>query len=253
MKLIDSHAHLQFSQFDQDREEVIARTKAAGIGVINVGTDLETSRQAVALAEQNENMWATVGLHPTDSPAPDQLEKTFAELEKLARHGRVVGIGECGLDVRDEWQSEIKKKQIKIFERQIDLAKTVNKPLMIHCRGAYAEVLDIINNSELSGNVHFFAGDWPTAKKFLDLGFTLSFTGVVTFTNQYNEVIKKMPLERLLAETDCPFVAPCPWRGQRNEPIHVIEVIKQIAVLRHLTPETAAAATLANAHRLFAL
>src|SRR3989344_4614862 len=248
MKLIDAHAHVQCPQFDEEREEVIRRAREAGIGMINVGTDLETSRGAVALAEQNENMWATVGIHPTDLPPPAVENEIFAELEKLVRHERAVGIGECGLEVRNgkfDVGSESGKRQIEIFERQIDLAKAVGKPLMIHCRNAYDEVLAIINNSELSGNVHFFAGDWPTAKKFLDLGFSLSFTGVITFATQYDEIIKKMPLDRLLVETDCPFVAPVPFRGQRNEPIHVTEVIKKIAILRNLTPATAAETTLA--------
>ncbi|MBI2097713.1 MAG: TatD family hydrolase [Candidatus Vogelbacteria bacterium] len=256
MRLIDSHAHLQFPQFDKDREAVIARTRAAGIGVINVGTDLETSRQAVTLTEKNEKMWATVGIHPTDLPAPEAEEKIFSELEKLARQSRVVGIGECGLEIRNgkfDVRSESGKRQIQIFERQIELAKAVGKPLMIHCRNAYDGLLSVLSNFQSpTSNLHFFAGDWPTARKFLDLGCTLSFTGVITFANQYDEVIKKMPLDRLLIETDCPFVAPAPYRGQRNEPSYVIEVARRVAELRGSSFEAIAAATSANTRRLFA-
>ncbi|HEY4524153.1 MAG TPA: TatD family hydrolase [Candidatus Paceibacterota bacterium] len=265
MNLIDIHAHLQFSQFAEDRSEVIARAKEAEIGVINVGTDLATSRQAVALAEQHEKMWATVGIHPTDLPEPDQTENTFAELEKLARHKRVVSIGECGLEIRSgkfDIGSENGKRQIEIFERQIELAESVKKPLMIHCRNAYTELLSVLTagNNPPPANLHFFAGDWPTAKKFLDRGCTLSFTGVITFPPKAGqpgadtiEIIKKMPLVQLLAETDCPFVAPVPYRGRRNESAYVIEVIKRIAELRGLTIAAVAGATLANARRLFAL
>ncbi|MEK7209277.1 MAG: TatD family hydrolase [Patescibacteria group bacterium] len=258
MTLIDIHAHLQFSQFAKDRSEVIARAKEAEIGVINVGTDLETSRQAIALAEANDEMWATVGIHPTDLPEPSQTENVFAELEKLARHKRVVAIGECGLEIREgkfDVGSENGKRQIEIFERQIELAKLVKKPLMIHCRNAYAELWSVLTagNHSPPANLHFFAGDWPTAKKFLDLGCTLSFTGVITFANQYDEVIKKMPLEQIMAETDCPFVAPSPYRGQRNEPAYVTEVIKRIASLRRSSFETMANTVLTNARRQFAL
>lgn len=257
LNLIDSHAHLQFPQFDDDRKEVIRRTRAAGVGVINVGTDLATSRGAVALAEQNENMWATVGIHPTDLPPPNEIERTFSELDKLARHEKVVGVGECGFDNAKLKAQNEKQRQAEVFCRQIELAKRVNKPLMIHCRNAYDDLFEILKlepkSYQLKANLHFFVGDWSTAKKFLDLGFTLSFTGVITFARDYDEVIKNAPLEQIMAETDCPFVAPVPFRGQRNEPIHVTEVIKQIAVLRNLTTESAAETTLANARRLFAL
>lgn len=253
MKLIDAHAHLQFPQFDEDREAVIVRAREAGVGVINVGTDLETSRAAMALAEQNDNIWATVGIHPTDLPSADRLAETFTELESLAKHSKVVGIGECGLDYFHIQGGEERKKQQEIFVKQIGLAKIVNKPLMIHCRDAYQDLFDIIKNDNLIGNIHFFAGDWGLARKFLDLGFFLSFTGVITFARNYDEVLKNAPLDQIMVETDCPFVAPAPYRGKRNEPIYVVEVAKQIAILRNLTPETVAGVTLANTRRLFAL
>jgi len=265
MNLIDIHSHLQFYQFDADRAVVIKRVKEAKMGVINVGTDLETSRQAVALARANDEMWATVGIHPTDLPSTESEAEIFAELEKLARDEKTVGIGECGLDSlklktqNEKEQQKEKNKQGEIFKKQIELALVLDKPLMIHCRNAYDEVLEIfdvyfkIHKNKLRGNIHFFAGDWAIAQKFLALGFTLSFTGVITFTHDYDEVIQKMPLGQLLVETDCPFVAPVPYRGKRNEPIYVMEVIKRIAELRGLTVEAVVTTTLANARREFAL
>jgi TatD DNase family protein len=253
MKLIDAHAHLQFSQFDADREEVIARVRVAGIGVINVGTDLATSRSAIALAEKySEMMWATVGVHPTESFFTDQ---TFTELEKLARHPKVVGIGECGLDFFHVKENEERKKQKEIFERQIDLAQKVNKPLMIHCRNAYDELLEVLTSHLLLStfNIHFFAGDWLAAKKFLDLGGSLSFTGVITFTNDYDEVLKNIPLDRIMIETDCPFVAPVPYRGKRNEPAYLSAVVERLAVIKGVSVDEIATATLSNARRFFNL
>jgi len=265
MKLIDIHAHLQFPQFDGDLEAVIERAREAEIGVINVGTDLETSRAAVALAEAYPNlMRATIGIHPTDPPKVDELTSVFIELEKLAKHSRVVGIGECGLDYFHVKDGADRKKQIEIFERQIELAKIVSKPLMIHCRpspntqDAYKDILQILNQKleakshKLSGNVHFFAGHWDEAKLFLDLGFSLSFTGVVTFTNNYDEVIKKAPLDRIMIETDCPFVAPAPYRGKRNEPSYLPMIVERLAALRGFLVGEIATTTTSNAERLFA-
>ncbi len=278
LKLIDIHAHVNFPQFDVDREAVIERARAAGIGMINVGTDLETSRGAVTLAENNEDMWATVGIHPTDLPASAEEEKILTELEKLARHGRVVAIGECGLDYSkfnppageagtqsEKEQLKEKNKQKEIFIKQIELAFKVGKPLMIHCRpslgtqDAYEDLLQILNqkleagSQKLFGNVHFFVGDWPTAKKFLDLNFTLSFTSVLTFTHDYDEVVKNTPLDRIMIETDCPFVAPAPYRGKRNEPAYLPAIIESLAKIKGLTVDQVAQATLANSQRFFGL
>ncbi len=273
MKLIDIHAHLNFSDYDADRAAVIARTVAAGCGVINVGTDLETSRQVVKLAEENNLMWATVGVHPHDA----EREINWPELEKLAAHKKVVAIGECGLEINPKLEirnPKQMKKQKEIFAKQIELALAVQKPLMIHCRGAYPELLDFlvsdfdIRNSsarrrggDLAANLHFFAGTVAQAKQFLDLGWTLSFTGVITFppkagqprADTYRELIKFVPTDRIMAETDAPFVAPAPHRGQRNEPLFVTEVIKRLAELKGVSPEQMAAQSLATARKTFAL
>ncbi|MEK7585532.1 MAG: TatD family hydrolase [Patescibacteria group bacterium] len=254
LKLIDIHAHVNFPQFDEDRVAVIERARAAGVGMINVGTDLETSRGAVALAEGNGDMWATVGVHPTDPPEAGKLSQTLAQLEKLAQHPKVVAIGECGLDYFHVKDLTERVKQKELFVKQIELAQTAGKPFMIHCRNAYDELLNILKDfPRVFGNVHFFVGNWEVAQQFLNLNFTLSFTGVLTFTSDYDEVVKNTPLDRIMFETDCPFVAPVPYRGKRNEPAYVVEVAKQVAFLRQLPLEEVLAATLTNAKRVFAL
>lgn len=259
MKVVDIHAHVNFPQFDSDREEVIARAAAAGVGMINVGTDLASSRRAIDLAEVHDGLWATVGVHPTDCQG--LTLPTWNEFEELARHRRTVAIGECGLDYFHIQDPTARERQKEVFARQTEIAVRIGKPLMIHCRpsaGAEDAYLDILTSNfyfstSNPGNVHFFAGSLPTAKKFLDRGFTLSFTGVITFTNDYNEVVKYVPLDRLLAETDCPFVAPAPHRGRRNEPSYVVYVVKKIAALKKFDEDSVAAALLGNARRVFRL
>lgn len=257
MNLIDIHAHINFPQFEGDREEVFKRAKEAGVKMINVGTDLVTSREVVALAEKYPgDMWATVGVHPADdhTSASRVAAAEWDELEELAKHKQVVAIGECGLDYFHVKDVGERKKQAEIFEQQINLAQKVGKPLMIHCRDAYDDLLAVLQNfPKVTGNVHFFAGDWVTAKKFLDIGFSLSFTGAITFASNYDEVIKNMPLESLMIETDCPFVAPAVRRGGRNEPAYVIEVAKKVAELKGLPLEEVARATTTNARLRFGL
>ena len=250
MNLIDIHTHLNFPQFAEDREEVIKRAREVGVRMINVGTDLATSREVVALAEKcPSEMWATVGIHPTDIG-----DISWDELEHLAQNKKVVAIGECGLDYFHVKDVAERQQQAEVFEKQIDMAQRVGKPLMIHCRDAYDDLLAVLKNfPQVTGNVHFFAGDWPTAKKFLALGFTLSFTGAITFASNYDEVIKNLPLESLLIETDCPFVAPVPHRGQRNEPSYVVEVAKRVALLKGISLEEVARVTTATARLRFGL
>ncbi len=252
MKFIDIHAHLNFPDYDADRGEVIARLKAAEIGVINVGTDLATSRAVVKLAEENENMWATVGVHPHAA----EEATDFAALEDLAKHPKVVAIGECGLDyfrleVNDK---ATKTKQRELFIKQIELAQKVSKPLMLHIRETYDEVLAILADyPAVQAHAHFFAGDGQILQKFLDRGDTVSFTGVVTFTTDYDELVKATPLDRLMAETDAPFVAPAPYRGRRNDPLYVREVTARLAELKGISTQELAQNSLQNANRVFNL
>lgn len=270
LKLIDVHSHLHFPPFDGDRDEVFSRMSEANIGSILVGTSMETSRSAIEVAKGHENTWATVGMHPThfhsDYHDKDELsdsehfsKERFNEdtMRELSRHPKVVGIGECGLDYfRDGKTPEAKRVQREGFRAQISIAREVGKPLVIHCRDAYEDVLMILreeNAGDVGGHMHFFVGSWETAQQFLDLGFLLSFTGVLTFTSQYDEVIKNIPLDRIMVETDAPYVAPAPHRGKRNESIYVSEVAKRIAELKGISYEEVARATTENASRLFKL
>ena len=244
--IIDAHSHLNDKVYDADREAVIARMFEAGVKTITVGTDLEMSRKAILIAEKYD-MWATVGQHPSDN-----LNEVFdlTIYRKLCENPRVVAIGECGLDFHWEKTEEGRKRQIELFEKQIELAKEVGKPLMIHCREAYDYLPDFRG---VIGNFHFFSGSIADAKKYLDRGFTFSFGGVITFTHDYDELVGYIPAGSLLLETDAPYVAPVPNRGKRNEPAYVTEVVKKIAEIRGISPEQVAEVTFATAKRVFAL
>ena len=262
LKYIDAHTHVNFSEFATDREEVIKRASEVGVGMINVGTDLETSRQVVWLAERYPNMWAIVGIHPNHNEVVPTAEE-WQELKTLAQNKKTVAIGECGLDyfrlsTDPSTALGAKANQKALFQKQIALAREVGKPLMLHVRpsagtqDAYEDVLGMLGPQD-RGDVHFFAGSWETAKQFLDLGFYLSFTGVLTFTHDYDEVVKNTPLDRLLIETDAPYAAPVPYRGKRNEPAYVVEITKVIARIKGLEEEVVREAVLANTRRLFKL
>ncbi|OHA94560.1 MAG: hypothetical protein A3E02_02260 [Candidatus Zambryskibacteria bacterium RIFCSPHIGHO2_12_FULL_38_34] len=242
MKYVDIHCHLDFPDYDSDREGVLARMKENEVGAITIGVDFETSKKAVEIAKQNKNIWACVGQHP------ENMGDGFDErIEELAREPKVVAIGECGLDYfrLGENSKETKKLQKKLFEAQIDLALEVEKPLMLHIRpgdkipyDAYFDSLEIlesynkIHGSKLKGNAHFYVGNTEILKRFLDISFTASFSGVVTFTHEYDEAVKFVPLNMIMSETDAPFVAPVPFRGKRNEPAYVVEVVKKLAEIR---------------------
>lgn len=233
-KYFDIHSHLNFSDYENDWEEVIARLSETGTRTIVVGTDLETSAQSVNLADRHAEMYACIGVHPVDSPTRIFEREKF---EELVKNPKVVAIGECGLDFFHAKKEEDYDRQKKLFLEQINFALKHDKPIMIHARNAYEEILDILESlggetAKLRGNVHFFAGNWEVAQRFFAIGFTISFTGVITFSHDYDEVIKKAPLESIMAETDAPYVAPVPYRGKRNEPSYVSEVVKRIAEIR---------------------
>ncbi len=250
MDYLDIHAHLNFPEYEADRAEVIKRLKENKVGVINVGTDAKTSAEVVKLAEENENMWATVAMHPHEVETPFDYDYFKA----LAQHPKVVAIGECGLDYFKLEDETVKNKQQELFKQHIKLAKEVGKPLMLHIRDSYDDVLAILESEQAGrAHAHFFAGSWAVAQKFLDRGDSLSFTGVITFTHDYDEVIRNIPLDKLMAETDAPYVAPVPYRGKRNEPLYVIEVYKRLAELKDLPLEEAREAILVNAKRIFDL
>ncbi|MDP4020715.1 MAG: TatD family hydrolase [Candidatus Adlerbacteria bacterium] len=269
MKYFDAHTHVQFAAFKDDADEVIKRAEEAGVGMNVVGTQYDTSAAAVALAERYENVWATIGLHPihTSKSFHDAKElgdggkeftsrgETFdiSKYLELAQTKRVIAIGECGLDYY-RLDEATKKLQIENFVMQIELANRLGKPLMLHIRQAYKDALEVLKaHAKVKGDVHFFAGSWEEAKQFLDLGFTLSFTGVITFTHDYDEVVKNTPLDMILSETDAPYVAPVPYRGKRNEPTYVVEVVKKIAEIKGEEVEKVREQILLNSKRVFEL
>ncbi len=273
---IDIHSHVNFIAFDADREEVIKRALENDTWVINVGTQIDTSRKAVEIARQySEGVYAIIGLHPIHTGASYHDVKELGEggkdftsrgeifdkeaYRELLRDPKVVGIGECGLDYF-RCDPEYVEKQKRAFISQIELANEFGKPLMLHIRNnkedkqhdAYMDALDILKkHSKVKGDVHFFAGGIKEAKAFTDFGFTLSFTGVITFTGDYDEVIRNTPLDMILSETDSPYVTPVPHRGKRNEPVYVREVVKKIALIKGLPEEEVARAIIANARRVF--
>lgn len=241
-KYIDIHSHLNLTQFDEDREEIIQKLKDENVYTITVGDNYKTSVFAVELAEKYEHLYACVGLHPSEVLIE---EFDYEKMLILAKNKKVVAIGECGLDYFRDNNENFKIKQKEIFELHIKLAIEVKKTIMIHARSskgtmdAYNDVLDILelykkNNPDLKVNFHFFAGDLNTTKRILSLGFTMSFDGPITFSNDYDEVIKAIPIESIMAETDSPFAAPTPFRGKRCEPQMVKEIIKRIAILKEL-------------------
>jgi len=275
-KFFDNHAHLNFSAFDNDIEEVITRAREASVGIINVGTQRDTSKRAVVIANTYDGVYAIVGLHPIHTEASHHDASELGEGGKeftsrgevfdydyyldLARDPKVLAIGECGLDYF-RVGSGTKDKQMEAFEAQIKLAIEVDKPLMLHIRDngkveAYQDAIDVIkkykkDNPNLRGDVHFFAGNIDIVNQFLELGFTFSFTGAITYGTNYVEVIKHIPLDRMLSETDCPYVAPVPYRGKRNEPAYVVEVVRKIAEIKGLPFDEVAEQLRRNSKELF--
>lgn len=256
MEYVDAHSHLHDRRFDADREEVLERMQKLGIATITVGTDLSESRRAVELAASSNLVFATVGQHPVDRPEEIFDPENYRELLK---HPKVVALGECGLDyfrIFGDFESE-KKRQRDIFERQIELSVEVEKPLMIHCRNAHEDTLFVLESKKreyggkLRGNIHFFTGTQEIARRYFDLGFTVSFTAVITFASEYDEVIRYAPLNCILVETDSPYVAPAQFRGKRNEPSYVTEVVKRIAEIRSEAVESVRRATVQNALKVF--
>lgn len=236
---------------------------AASVGAIIVGTDSDMSEQAIALANEYDFLWATVGIHPTDNQR-EQFDE--AKYLALASHEKVVAIGECGLDyywpAHDGWvagEEQEKTRQKELFSQHIALAERLHKPLMIHGRptkgsmDAYEDMLDVLTSHAVSGNVHFFVGNTDIAKRFLDSGFTLSFTGVLTFTHDYDDIARSVPLNRVLVETDAPYVAPVPHRGTRNSPLYVRYTYEALARIKGISTAECVAQVIQNADTLFQL
>ena len=261
VRYIDTHCHLQFPEYAQDRDDLIARMCEEGIAALVVGVDYESSKEAILLAEKHEHLFAAVGLHPNHAGKEIFYEESF---RVLAKHPKVVAIGECGLDYYRNADAEAKRAQKELLQKHISLAVELDKPLIIHARsskgtnGAYYDLLVIlkkarIKNLNLRGDIHFFAGTLAEAEEFFKLDFTISFTAVITFARDYDEIIQAVPLQNILSETDAPYVAPASRRGSRNDPLAVIDVVAKIAEIRNEDPEMVRAALLANAWRIFSL
>ena len=246
VRLIDSHTHLHFADFDQDREVILKQFETDKQAAISIGTDLATSKKEVQIAQESARVFSIVGIHPADSK--DSFAEQSDEFIELVKKECVVGVGETGFDyfrLEPADEKADKARQRDNFEAQITLALEYDLPLMLHCRNssrsstdAVTDILEVlesyarVNGEKLRGQAHFFSETPLLAKRYLDINFSLSFTGVITFTDSYDESVRYVPSERLLIETDAPFVAPKPYRGKRNEPSYVIEVAKRLAELR---------------------
>lgn len=281
VKFFDVHTHVQFAAFQDDRKEIIKRALDNKVWFVNVGTQRDTSAQAIEIANQYpEGVYATAGLHPIhteksyhdvqelggpSTSLPAQAGSGFTSrgeefdygyYKKLAENPKVVAIGECGLDYYRIVNHETGIiKQQKAFKEQIELARELGKPLMIHCREAFDDLIDILQASrfrlQVPGIVHFFSGTKENAQKLMDLGFFFSFGGVITFAREYEKLVRHIPLNKILLETDAPYVAPVPYRGKRNEPTYIVEVAKKIAEIKNLSLEEVTEKLFHNAEKIF--
>ncbi len=248
MQLIDTHTHLNAEQFDPDRDDVLARASAAGVArMIEIGYDFASSHAAIALAEHHPQITAVVGIQPNH--AAELPDGWLDQIAKLARHPRVVAIGEIGLDYH--WNRAPADVQEQVFRAQLALAREMNLPVVIHSRDAQDDTIRILRDAARGqpGIMHSFSGDWAYAEACLEVGFMLSFSGPLTFKNAHalHEVAARAPANRILIETDCPYLAPHPHRGKRNEPANVRLVAEQLARLRGISLEMAAAIVWENA------
>lgn len=257
----DAHCHIQLEDYEHDQPEILARMREEGIIGLVVGVDESSSRKAVALAAQHEHLYAAVGLHPN---RVTNEKEDLTVYEELANDPKVVGIGECGLDYYrpTTLTDEVKENQKAALRAQIRLAAALDKPLVIHSRpskgtqDAYRDLIALLKEEKvirpnIRGDIHFFVGGIAEMEEFIALGFTVSFTAVITFARDYDDVIRATPLESILSETDAPYVAPASRRRERNDPMAVADVVATIAEIRKEDPEIVRKALLENAKRLF--
>lgn len=266
MKIIDTHSHFNLHQFEHNQKEAIAQMEVADVGTICVGIDLATSDHAMRLAQEHASIWACVGQHPTE------WEKDFDEdaFRTLIQEPRVVAVGECGIDYyrlpaqTGEKDRGAVSEQKALFLKQITLAHEYNLPLMLHIRpkegtmDAYEEALEILESykkewPDMRGTAHFFVGTKDIAQRFLDLGFYISFSGVITFVPEYESTVAFVPIDKILPETDAPFATPVPHRGTKNHPEYVVEVVKKIADIKGLSYEDAGQQLRQNVTALFGI
>ncbi len=258
MELVDSHAHIDFPQFAEDRDAMLERARAAGVTAllaIGTGPGPEKLDAALPFAEQHDWIYATVGVHPHE--AKEVTPRHLDLLAKLALHEKVIAWGEIGLDYF--YDHSPREVQQNVFREQLALAASAKLPVIIHCRDAWTDCLNLLEKhwrtTGLGGILHCFSSTLEDARRGIEMGFLISFAGNSTFPKAQNlrDVAKELPLEKILIETDSPYLAPQPWRGKRNEPAYVVEVARMLASVRNLSPDEAAATTSENFRRLFRL
>jgi TatD DNase family protein len=252
MPLIDSHAHVDLPQFDRDRDAVILRAREAGlVAIVNIGANLASSRASVALAERYDFIYATVGIHPHDAETANQ--DVLEELRILAQHPKVIAVGEIGLDYYRDYSPRPAQRQA--FRDQLALASALGLPVVIHSRDAHDEVMATLRDWEGNGVLHTYAAGPEHLDAVMAMGFFIGISGPVTFpkAKQLRDVAKAVPQDRLLLETDCPYLTPEPHRGKRNEPAHVKYIAEAVARARDAPSEQIASATTENSRHLFGL
>lgn len=248
--IIDTHSHLNFKAFDNDWESVLKRAFDNEISVINAGSQYETSKKAVEIAEKYEkNVFAAIGLHPIHAKENFNIE----EYKKLAESKKVVAIGEIGLDYFKDY-GVFKEEQKEIFLNQLDLAEGLNLPVILHCRMAHGDLIEALKGREsrIKGVIHCFTGTWEEAKQYLDMGFYLGFNGII-YKFDLKEVIEKIPIDRILLETDSPYLIPAGIDAERNEPVFIKKIAEDVAKIRGITFEELAEKTAENARKIFNL
>jgi len=273
-ELVDTHCHVHFNAYKQDMDEVIKRSLAENVFMITVGTQTNTSKKAVEVAEKYDGIWAAIGLHPCHTQeqeldaneigAEENVHTRSEEFDvdfyrDLAKSPKVVAFGEVGLDYHHFAEGDdietLKNKQKESFIRVINLANELEKPLIIHCWDAHDDLLEVFKNNPVkkAGVIHGFARSYKTAKKFIDLGFKIGLNGVITYSDGYGRLVRDLSLEDIVIETDAPYISPGLHRGKRNEPSYVIEVAKRIAELKEISFDEVAKATTENAKKVFGI
>ncbi|MFH0906773.1 MAG: TatD family hydrolase [bacterium] len=278
--LIDTHAHINFNTYKEDGDDVIQRALDNDVWIINIGAQYSTSKRAVEYAQKYEKgVYSAVGLHPShickdnlenDKDAQNENreieEFDNGKYEELLKNPKTVAVGEIGLEYWDDIKEESKDKQKQVLIDQIELAQQSGRPVILHCRNAYEDLIELLSmfnlgcyqcphacSPGLKGVMHCFVGRWSQAEKFLEMGFYLSFNGIITYARDYDKVIQNTPLERILLETDCPYLTPVPYRGKRNEPMYIKYIAEKISEIKGISFEKVAKQTTKNARELFGI